>query len=112
MLNFTVNGGWVLLQNCHLSMDYIIEVMDQIIETETLHEDFRLWVTTEEHSKFPISFLQMAIKFTNEPPQGIKAGLKRTFTSFTQVSLLVGETMRISFGFLFMRTSFCSCRII
>lgn len=84
MTNYIANGGWVLLQNCHLSLDYVEEVMDQVIEMETCHEDFRLWVTTEVHPKFPISFLQMAIKFTNEPPQGIKAGLKRTYASFTQ----------------------------
>ncbi|ESO89757.1 hypothetical protein LOTGIDRAFT_192667 [Lottia gigantea] len=78
------NGGWLLLQNCHLSLDFVVEVMDTIIETESIHDEFRLWVTTEEHLKFPISFLQMAIKFTNEPPQGIKAGLKRTYTNITQ----------------------------
>uniref|UniRef100_A0A1I8ID59 Dynein heavy chain 5, axonemal n=1 Tax=Macrostomum lignano TaxID=282301 RepID=A0A1I8ID59_9PLAT len=78
------NGGWVLLQNCHLSLDYMLEVMDQLIEAETVNEDFSLWVTCEVHPKFPISFLQQSIKFTNEPPQGVKAGLKRTYTSFTQ----------------------------
>ena len=55
---FVVSGGWVLLQNCHLSLDYVIEVMDQVLETETIHEDFRLWVTTEVHPRFPITFLQ------------------------------------------------------
>ncbi|KAI8831564.1 dynein heavy chain and region D6 of dynein motor-domain-containing protein [Chytridium lagenaria] len=43
-----------------------------------------LWITTDVSSKFPITFLQMAIKFTNEPPQGVKAGLKRTYAWFTQ----------------------------
>lgn len=59
MSQFIVNGGWVLLQNCHLSMDYVIEAMDQIVETETIHDQFRLWVTTEVHAKFPITFLQV-----------------------------------------------------
>ena len=51
-------GGWLLLQNCHLSLDYVQEVMDNIIEAESIEDTFRLWVTTEEHAKFPISFLQ------------------------------------------------------
>lgn len=60
MGNFLVNGGWVLLQNCHLSLAYVEEVMDQLLETETIHENFRLWVTTEPHPKFPITFLQVS----------------------------------------------------
>ncbi|XP_048253391.1 dynein axonemal heavy chain 5-like isoform X2 [Haliotis rufescens] len=84
MAQGTQNGGWLLLQNCHLSLDFVEEVMDTIMETENIHEEFRLWVTTEVHPKFPISFLQVAIKFTMEPPQGIKAGLKRTYASMTQ----------------------------
>ncbi|VDP88481.1 unnamed protein product [Echinostoma caproni] len=48
------------------------------------HERFRLWVTTEEHKSFPINFLQVAIKFTNEPPEGIKANLYRTYSEVTQ----------------------------
>ena len=53
-------GGWLLLQNCHLSLNYVIEVMDNITDTEVIEQTFRLWVTTEHHPKFPISFLQVS----------------------------------------------------
>ncbi len=81
---FMANGGWALLQNCHLGLPFMDELMGLILETEVIHEKFRLWITTDVNPKFPITFLQMSIKFTNEPPQGIKAGLKRTYAWFTQ----------------------------
>ncbi|KAI8811565.1 dynein heavy chain and region D6 of dynein motor-domain-containing protein [Cladochytrium replicatum] len=81
---FMANGGWALLQNCHLGIPFMDELLNTILETENIHEKFRLWITTDVSSKFPINFLQSAIKFTNEPPQGIKAGLKRTYAWLTQ----------------------------
>lgn len=50
------------------------ELLLMFIEPEkvaTWHDDFRLWFTTEVHNSFPISLLQICIKFTNEPPSGI-----------------------------------------
>ena len=72
-------GGWALLQNCHLGLDFMDELMDTVTETDAVHETFRLWITTEVQKHFPITLLQVSIKFTNEPPQGLKAGLKRTY---------------------------------
>ncbi|KAK9746838.1 Dynein heavy chain region D6 P-loop domain [Popillia japonica] len=82
------DGFWALMQNCHLGLDYMQEVLGQFIELErgigSIHPDFRLWMTTEVHDNFPISLLQLCIKFTNEPPSGIRAGLLRTYTSMNQ----------------------------
>ncbi|GAB1603179.1 hypothetical protein Ahia01_000598400 [Argonauta hians] len=77
-------GGWLLLQNCHLSLEFLTEIVDAVIDTETVNSEFRLWLTTEVHPKFLINLLQISIKYTNEPPQGIKSGLKRSYTALTQ----------------------------
>lgn len=78
------HGGWVLLQNIHLSLSFASEVMSMLLDADKIAESFRIWLTTEVHDQFPIGLLQMAIKFTNEPPQGIRASLKRTYQSISQ----------------------------
>ena len=46
-----------------------------------------MWLTSEINKQFPMSLLQMSIKYTNEPPQGIRSGLKRTYADVTQDTL-------------------------
>lgn len=82
--NSITNGGWVLLQNIHLSLPFATEIMAMMLENEVKHETSRIWLTTEVHEQFPIGLLQMAIKYTNEPPQGIRASMKRTYQNITQ----------------------------
>ncbi len=84
---YMTSGGWALLQNCHLGISFLEELLSMITDTEQIHEKFRVWITTDVTIKFPINLLQMSIKYTNEPPQGIRAGLKRTYNWFTQDTL-------------------------
>ena len=82
------NGGWKLLQNCHLGLEYMNELVVQFMELEkdqtNIHPDFRLWITTEVHESFPITMLQFSVKYTNEPPSGMRAGLERTYGNMSQ----------------------------
>ena len=73
------------MQNGHLALDFLDELLNSVLETQSVNDLFRLWMTTEVHPKFPINLLQSSIKYTFEPPQGVKAGLKRTYSNITQV---------------------------
>ncbi|XP_026217964.1 dynein heavy chain 5, axonemal [Anabas testudineus] len=93
LANSMTDGGWLLLQNCHLGLDFLDELLETVTTTtsESVHKGFRVWLTTDVHPRFPITFLQSSIKFTNEPPLGMKAGLKRTFNGVTQDQLEISN---------------------
>lgn len=83
------SGGWVLLQNCHLGLPFMNEINQILGSVAQIHESFRLWITTEATSSFPTELLHVSLKFTCEAPQGLRAGLQRTFQIITQDTLEV-----------------------
>eukprot|EP01061_Rhynchopus_euleeides_P039485 TRINITY_DN6779_c0_g1_i1.p1 TRINITY_DN6779_c0_g1~~TRINITY_DN6779_c0_g1_i1.p1 ORF type:complete len:591 (+),score=257.11 TRINITY_DN6779_c0_g1_i1:69-1775(+) len=89
MASFAGSGEWALLQNCHLGLKFLADLEDALVkvDTETVGEEARVLITSEPHPKFPIGLLQMSIKLTNEPPPGIKAGIKRSYGWFNQEML-------------------------
>jgi dynein heavy chain 2 len=42
------------------------------------HKNFRLWLTSEPHVKFPSILLQSSLKITYETPPGVRNNLQRT----------------------------------
>jgi len=83
-----LTGGWVILQNSHLGIGYMNELEDVLLKTPEIEEDFRLWITCEITTRFPIGLLQIAIKVTLEPPAGLKAGLSRTYGTMVTQEML------------------------
>jgi len=85
-----IDGSWTILQNCHLGLKFM-EDLETILggdKQAEIHPDFRLWITCEPTPKFPLSLLQRAIKVTNEPPKGVKAGLWKTFNTIVNQDFL------------------------
>ena len=51
----------MLLQKCHLGLDFMDELLDTITEAESMHDSCCVWITTEAHPKFSISLLQVCV---------------------------------------------------
>ena len=83
------DGFWVILNNCHLSCEFMGE-MEEILNPKgkEMHETFRLFITCEPTREFPLGLLQMAIKVTTEPPKGIAAGMARTYNTLINQDFL------------------------
>ncbi|XP_021268215.1 dynein heavy chain 10, axonemal isoform X2 [Numida meleagris] len=74
-----VSGEWLMLQNCHLLVKWLITLEKALEKITDPHPDFRLWLTTDPTEGFPIGILQKSLKVVTEPPNGLKLNMRATY---------------------------------
>ncbi|XP_014674920.1 PREDICTED: dynein heavy chain 10, axonemal-like [Priapulus caudatus] len=80
-------GQWLMLQNCHLLVNFLKDLEKQLEKITKPHPDFRLWLTTDPTPSFPIGILQRSLKVVTEPPNGLKLNLRNTYFKISQNAL-------------------------
>lgn len=61
-----------------LEMENLIQ---ELIENPSnVLQDFRLFLSSMPSKSFPTFVLQNSLKVTNEPPKGLRANMKKSFT--------------------------------
>lgn len=88
------DGSWVFLANCHLMISWLdkLELLVEEISIKNPNPNFRLWLSSSPHPKFPTSILQRGIKITTEPPKGIKQNLQRLYNLIPEPSFNKSKT--------------------
>jgi len=92
-------GDWICLKNLHLVISWV-PLLEKEIKSLEPHENFRCWLTTEPHAKFPPILLETSLKVTYEAPPGVKKNLLRTLESWNQQWFGQGSDVRSRVIFL------------
>jgi len=92
-------GDWVCLKNLHLVINWV-PLLEKVIKNLEPHENFRCWLTTEPHAKFPSILLETSLKVTYEAPPGIKKNLLRTLESWNPGWFASGNELRSQVMFM------------
>ncbi|XP_063171723.1 dynein axonemal heavy chain 10 [Candoia aspera] len=85
--NAVARGQWLMLQNCHLLVKWLIDLEKALERITKPHPDLRVWLTTDPTKGFPIGILQKSLKVVTEPPNGLKLNMRATYFKIPHDSL-------------------------
>lgn len=90
-------GEWLCLKNLHLVPNFLPE-LEKTLNSLELNSGFKLFLTTEEHPKFPTVLLSCCYKFSYEAPPGIRMNAERVFTTIgsSMLKQMTNEEARIT----------------
>lgn len=76
-------GNWIILQNCHLAEEWMpaLERICENLAPDSAHADFRLWLTADTVTFFPLTVLHNCIKLTMGRLTRRRANILSAFTS-------------------------------
>jgi dynein heavy chain, axonemal len=107
-------GFWVMLQNVHLMPAYLYELEKRLntFALEGSNPNFRLFLTSDPSNSIPIGLLEKSIKLTNEPPQGLRDNMKRSFSFFKKEEIEDKDPKikTIIFGLCYFHSVMCERR--
>ncbi|ANQ07504.1 Uncharacterized protein PCOAH_00018730 [Plasmodium coatneyi] len=86
--NALISGNWLILQNCHLNKNFIIEVYNMLKKLNEIEEDFRLFLTSEPDDEFPICILHGSIKISTSLSSGIKNNMRKIYKDIVKEDIL------------------------
>jgi len=87
----SIRGHWIMLNNCHLLVNWLKQMEIIIDNIQKPDKNFRLWLTTEPTDGFPLGVLQKSLKVVTEPPDGLGANIRQIYSGLTQEVLESSE---------------------
>lgn len=78
------NGSWIIFENCHVADDWMIKLESlyiNLIKSNEIADDFRLWFALSPTDTFPLIILRDAIKIVIERPLKLRENMIEQYSS-------------------------------
>ena len=86
----SVEGKWVLFQNCHLAISWLprlellLEELASPAEKSNIHKNFRLTLTASPTSNFPANILKKSVKAISQLPTALCSSLLGIYSGISE----------------------------